>query len=70
MIAISDQDRDVLAEEDCEIRVKVIPLVFAVPQLRSPRNGSTCNLIFVGNFQHAANVDAIVFFCENAYFRR
>ncbi len=67
VIAISDQDRDVLAEEDCEIRVKVIPLVFEVPQLRSPRDGSTCNLIFVGNFQHAANVDAIVFFCERVF---
>jgi len=72
VIAISDQDRATLLREDSNLTVDVIPLIIQVPELRPPRtwssaNGSSCSLLFVGNFEHTANVDAILLFCATIF---
>ncbi len=67
VIAISDQEKQVLMSEDPCLNVEVIPLIFPLPELRPPRDGTACDLIFVGNFEHAANTDAMFFFCETIF---
>ena len=67
VIAISDQEKQSLAREDDSLAVDVIPLIMPLPQLGPPRDGSSCNLLFVGNFDHAPNVDAITFFCTRIF---
>jgi len=72
VIAISDQDKATLLREDSNLTVEVIPLIIHAPELRSPRigssaNGSSCSLLFVANFEHTANVDAILLFCATIF---
>ena len=67
VIAISDQDKALLTRDDRKLNVDVIPLIFPVPALQPRRERSSCNLLFVGNFEHAANVDAVSFFCDSAF---
>ena len=67
VIAISDQDKALLAREDANLNIEVLPLIFPVAALQPARDGSQCNLLFVGNFEHAANADAILFFCDSVF---
>jgi hypothetical protein len=63
VIAISDQEKAILLRDDASLNVEVIPLILDLPALAPARKNASCNLIFVGNFVHAPNVDAVLFFC-------
>ncbi len=63
LIAISDQEKAILLREDASLNVEVIPLILDLPAPGPARNNASCNLIFVGNFVHMPNVDAVLFFC-------
>lgn len=64
VIAVSEQDRQVLLESDPDLEVSVIPNFHRVLPLPSdvaePRN----RLVFVGGFGHHPNVDAVGYFCS------
>jgi len=64
IIAISHADKAILHRENERLDVEVIPLINHVPQLAEKRITNGCALIFVGNFEHSANSDAIMYFCR------
>jgi glycosyltransferase involved in cell wall biosynthesis len=65
VIAVSEEDRMTLRREIEDLPVELIPNIHAVLPLAA-RNGRLRNsLIFIGNFQHSPNVDAMLYFCKD-----
>lgn len=64
VIAVSESDRALLADEDSSLRTTVIPLIYSVPPLRSKPTKPIRDILFVADFMHDANVDGIVYFCQ------
>lgn len=64
VIAISDHEKSLLERECRSLKVSVIPNIHKVQELIC-RKGSTNTLLFVGNFEYDANVDAIKYFCRD-----
>jgi O-antigen biosynthesis protein len=67
VIAISDQDKAVLALDDAGLNVEVIPLILEARDPVLARDGASCDLLFVGNLEYTANIDAIRFFCASVF---
>jgi glycosyltransferase involved in cell wall biosynthesis len=65
VIGISDAEKAILEQEDPTLQVEVIPLVYAVPPLQETTCAPRNNLVFVAHFDHDANVDGIVYFCDH-----
>ena len=70
VIAITENDKKVLLNESNgsikEEKVFVVPNIHAVRPTKSPfekREG----LLFIGNFNHSPNVDAMRFFCQEVF---
>jgi O-antigen biosynthesis protein len=62
--AVTDEDRDVLLTEDHRLNIDIIPNIhkFKVVNRENIENNS---LLFIGNFTHQPNEDAVVYFCED-----
>jgi len=67
VIAVSDQDKEKLLREDPSLIVEVVPIILPLPRPIPARDASSCDLIFVGNFEHAPNIDATVFLCGEIF---
>ena len=65
VIGISHADKALLENENPNLRVEVIPLIYATPSLQRTKATSGRNVMFVGNFEHDPNVDGIVYFCTH-----
>lgn len=67
VIAITDEDQRVLQQADPAMRLGVVPNMHPVQPMGCMGDGSEREpntLLFVGNFLHQPNVDAVLFFCE------
>jgi O-antigen biosynthesis protein len=63
VVSISDCERALLEKEFRQLRVEVIPLIFRIAPLRKTSSDRRGRLLFVADYGHDANVDAIVHFC-------
>lgn len=65
VIAISDADKKIILQEDKHLDVDVVPLIHPVLEFDESRTAISRTLLFIGNFEHTANVDAIMYFCRD-----
>lgn len=66
VIAVGDADAEVLRQQGCPCRIEQVPLLFPIPPFERQRSrAARPTLLFVADFIHDANVDAIVRFCED-----
>ena len=63
VITVTEQDRQILLQQDADIRVEVLPNIHKVPALMPTHQRLPNSLVFVGGFGHEPNVDAMLFFC-------
>jgi glycosyltransferase involved in cell wall biosynthesis len=64
VIAVSDEDRSILRREAGNLPVEVIPNIHVVPPLAKFKQSISKSLLFIGNFRHDPNVDAMLYFCR------
>jgi len=62
--AVTDEDRDVLLAEDHRLSIDIIPNIHKFTGVNR-QNIEENSLLFIGNFTHQPNEDAIVYFCED-----
>jgi glycosyltransferase involved in cell wall biosynthesis len=63
ILVVTDSDARSLQDANPDIAVRILPTIHP---LVSPTNtGNSHEIIFVGGFRHAPNVDAVIYFCEN-----
>ena len=61
---VTDADKQILLDNDPDLDIQVIPNIHEFePVSRSQVEPNS--LLFIGNFLHDPNVDAIIYFCEN-----
>jgi len=65
VVSISDSDRALLEREGKNLRVEVIPLVYPISPLPLKNQSRGGRLLFIADYGHDANVDAIVYFCTS-----
>ena len=66
VIAVGESDEQFLLREDSTLSVEVIPLIYNIPSaINVPVEAKS--LLFIGNFQHDPNVDAIQYFCSDVF---
>lgn len=63
VIAVSEDDRQLILHELPELPVEVVPNIHAVPAFPDPAKRRYGELVFVGGFKHEPNVDAMLYFC-------
>ncbi len=63
LIAITEEDKRAYLKENDEFNIEIIPLVHELPPLSKVSPASPHTLVFVGNFEWSANVDAMLYFC-------
>ncbi len=64
VIAVSEEDRSILQRELGTSPVSVVPNIHAVPPLAEGKKNRRNSLLFIGNFHHDPNVDAMIYFCK------
>lgn len=64
VIAVSEDDRQLIQHELPNLPVEVVPNIHAVPPFPAPSQRRYGELVFVGGFKHDPNVDAMVYFCS------
>ena len=62
VITTSFADKSLIQEAGLQTRVDVIPLIHHIPQLHARNSRHSPVLLFVGNFELDANVDAMMYF--------
>ena len=60
---VSDAERDEILNRRLGVSASVLPLVYE-SRVASPGFDSRCGLLFVGNFTHPPNADAVSWFCR------
>lgn len=65
-IVISDSEREVIAREWPHLRVATIPYVREVRGCNVPFSGRR-DIVFIGSFDHAPNVDAVLYFVSEIW---
>ena len=65
VITVSEADGEILRCEGQGLPVEVVPLIQPVPPLADSLGKDPHSLLFIGNFHHDPNVDAILYFCDN-----
>jgi len=67
-IVLSTHEREMLAREVPEARVRVLPLLRDIPPLLdAPGPEGRRDILFVGTYQHPPNVDAALFFAREVW---
>jgi hypothetical protein len=66
VITVTSPDRDFLAKEIPNIPIEIVPNIHAMPD-QAAVAADNDYLIFVGNFRHEPNVDAVVYFCAEIF---
>ncbi|MDZ7584262.1 MAG: glycosyltransferase family 4 protein [Thiobacillus sp.] len=64
VIAVSEDDRQLIQHELPNLPVEVLPNIHAVPPFPDPSQRRYGELVFVGGFKHDPNVDAMLYFCS------
>ena len=64
VIAVSEDDRQLIQHELPNLPVEVVPNIHAVPPFPDSSQRRYGELVFVGGFKHDPNVDAMVYFCS------
>lgn len=64
VLAISEPDRQVLLSEVPQMRIEIIPNIHPISNYMPYASRTQYSLLFVGNFQHDPNVDAVMYFVE------
>ncbi|NWG74291.1 MAG: glycosyltransferase [Rubrivivax sp.] len=64
VVAVSNDDRDLLLQELPQAPVRVVPNVHEIPAYPDPQQRRHGELVFVGGFKHDPNVDAVLYFCR------
>lgn len=64
VITVSEEDRRILRREIDNLPVEIVPLIQEVPALKKGKKNISNSLLFVGNFHHDPNVDAMLYFCK------
>ena len=64
VITVTDEDRRILLREDPTLCVDVVPNIHAMHPLDDGSERIPDSLLFVGNFKHEPNTDAMLWFCR------
>ncbi len=64
VIAVSEDDRQLIRQALPDMPVEIIPNIHAVPAFPDKTKRRFGELVFVGGFKHAPNVDAMQYFCR------
>lgn len=64
VIAVSEDDRQLIRQALPDVPVEVIPNIHAVPPFPDKTKRCYGELVFVGGFKHDPNVDAMLYFCS------
>lgn len=67
VIAVTEDDRNLLMKESTSLRVEIIPTIHDVSPLDDAVQRSPNTLVFVGSFLHEPNIDAMVYFCNDIF---
>ncbi|UHD14556.1 glycosyltransferase [Thiocapsa bogorovii] len=65
-IAITEDEKRALLDEDPELKVCVLPNIHAVSSVVPPVSGRS-GLFFIGSFSHPPNVDAVFYFVRDIF---
>jgi glycosyltransferase involved in cell wall biosynthesis len=65
VVAVSDEDKSILQREVDDVPIEVIPNIHRVPPLVPDKKNVSNSLLFIGNFRHDPNVDAMLYFCRD-----
>lgn len=63
VVAVSEADREVLQRAGLRAPVEVMPNVHVMHPLQPKARGERLELVFVGSYKWAPNVDAMIYFC-------
>ena len=66
-IVMSTAELEILREELPSSDVRLIPLMYVEPVADCPQFESRSDILFIGGFPHAPNVDAVLFFCAEIF---
>lgn len=66
VVTVSEEDSRILRSERLECEIAVIPNVHVMHSLGERQPSARLDLIFIGSYRHAPNVDAMVHFCATA----
>ncbi|MDP3498320.1 MAG: Glycosyltransferase involved in cell wall bisynthesis [Candidatus Nitrotoga sp. LAW] len=64
VIAVSNDDRQLILQELPQMRVEVVPNIHTVPSFPDRGKRHHGELLFVGGFKHDPNIDAMLYFCQ------
>lgn len=64
-ILISEKEREIISHHK-DIKISVIPLILDIPGCKKPF-ADRKNILFIGNYRHTPNVDAVLFFVKNIW---
>lgn len=64
VIAVSEDDRQLIRQALPDMWVEVVPNIHAVPPFPDSTKRHYDELVFVGGFRHDPNVDAMLYFCQ------
>lgn len=65
-IVVSNKERDILLRENPNLYIEVIPVVSEVFGRKSDFTQRN-NLVFIGNYEHRPNVDAVLYFVQDIF---
>jgi O-antigen biosynthesis protein len=65
VIAVTDEDRQIILREEPTLSVGVVPNMHAMQPLDDGTGRAPDSLLFVGNFKHEPNSDAMAWFCRD-----
>lgn len=66
-IVMSTVERNILRRERPNLSVKLIPLMFVETPPDCPSFERRADILFIGGFPHAPNVDAVIYFCTEIF---
>lgn len=64
VLAVSEDDKQLIRQELPSLLVEVVPNIHVVPIFPDPTRRRYGELVFVGSFGHDPNVDAMLYFCS------
>jgi len=68
VITVTENDRQVLLSENPNLCVAVIPNIHESPSLNGNKGfEERSGILFVGNFAHRPNIDAVIYLCEEIF---
>lgn len=68
VIAVSDVDAKILTQENPNLHIEIVPLLFQIHPLSTDVSQSQRrNILYVADFGHDANIDGILNFCEETF---